>query len=96
MAGLLFLCVATTESYAQTDLNTRKALYFTGTKTDSIDLKSDVYVANGATVSLSAELRTSCDHSVCEFNVAVIATRTGTDHNPRMSLFRPGRTVKNF
>jgi hypothetical protein len=63
---------------AQTDLNTRKALYFTHTKTDSIDLKNDVYVAGGATVALSAELRTTCDHNVCEFNVGIIATRTGT------------------
>jgi len=63
---------------AQTDLSMRKALYFTGLKTDSIDLKNDVYVANGATLSISAELRTTCDHSVCVFNVAIIATRTGT------------------
>ena len=96
MAGLLFLCVATTESYAQTDLNTRKALYFTGTKTDSIDLKSDVYVANGATVSLSAELRTSCDHSVCEFNVAVIATRTGTGPQSTDVVVQTGKNGEKF
>jgi hypothetical protein len=73
---LLFLAVNTL--HAQTDLNTRKALYFTGTKTDSIDLKNDVYVANGATLNLSAELRVSCEQNECVFNVGIIATRTGT------------------
>lgn len=71
LAGAVFV-------QAQTDLNTRKALYFTGAKTDAIDLKNDVYVANGATLSLSAELRVSCEQNECVFNVGIIATRTGT------------------
>ena len=62
---------------AQTDLNTRKAMYFTGAKTNAIDLAKDVYVAGGSTLSLSAELRTTCDNNVCEFNVGVIAFRGG-------------------
>ena len=77
--GLLVMVFAGAASLqAQTDLNTRKALYFTGTKTDAIDLKNDVYVANGATLNLSAELRVSCEQNECVFNVGVIATRTGT------------------
>ena len=77
-AWLLISGYAAIPSQAQTDLNTRKALYFTGTKTDAIDLKNDVYVANGATLNLSAELRVSCEQNECIFNVGVIATRTGT------------------
>src|SRR5688572_13219065 len=75
---LVLIAFAAIQSQAQTDLNTRKAMYFTGTKTDAIDLKGDVYVAGGATLSLSAELRTSCDNNICEFNAGIIATRTGT------------------
>ena len=78
-AGLLVMVFAgAVIAQAQTDLNTRKALYFTGTKTDAIDLKNDVYVGNGATLSLSAELRVSCEQNECVFNVGIIATRTGT------------------
>ncbi|HKP68394.1 MAG TPA: hypothetical protein VJV05_03855 [Pyrinomonadaceae bacterium] len=75
VATATFAVVATN---AQTNLNTRKALYFTATKTTSIDLKNDVYVAAGATLHLSAELRTTCDNNICEFNTGVIATRSGT------------------
>ena len=82
LSGLLTITAiaifAATAVNAQTDVNTRKALYFTATKTSSIDLKNDIYVAAGATLNLSAELRTSCDHSVCVFNVGVIAVRSGT------------------
>jgi hypothetical protein len=77
-ASLLLMFCAATASHAQTDLNTRKALYFTGLKTDAIDLKNDVYVASGATLHLSAELRVSCEQNECIFNVGVIATRSGT------------------
>ena len=77
-ATLLLMFCAGTATQAQTDLNTRKALYFTGLKTDAIDLKNDVYVANGATLNLSAELRVSCEQNECVFNVGIIATRTGT------------------
>ena len=76
--SILLLLFAATALHAQTDLNTRKALYFTGSKADSIDLKNDIYVANGATLNLSAELRVSCEQNECVFNVGIIATRTGT------------------
>ena len=76
-ACLLLIILASISSLAQTDLNTRKALYFTGAKTDAIDLKNDVYVANGATLNLSAELRVSCEQNECVFNVGVIAIRSG-------------------
>lgn len=78
-AGLLVMVFAgAVTAQAQTDLNTRKALYFTGAKTNAIDLKNDVYVANGATLNLSAELRVSCKQNECVFYVGIIATRTGT------------------
>lgn len=77
-ACILLLLLTSISSQAQTDLNTRKGLYFTGVKTDAIDLKNDVYVAGGATLNLSAELRVSCEKNECIFNVGVIATRTGT------------------
>ena len=76
--ALLIAGSATIGVVAQTDLNTRKAVYFTGAKTDAIDLKNDVYVASGATLNLSAELRTSCDNNVCEFNVGLIAMKSGS------------------
>jgi hypothetical protein len=72
------LALGSFEAIGQTDLNTRKALYFTGLKTDAIDLKNDVYVASGSTLNLSAELRVSCEQNECIFNVGVIATRTGS------------------
>ena len=77
-AGAMLIALAgALTANAQTDLTTRQALYFTGSKTASIDLKNDVYVASGSTLSLSAELRTSCDNNVCEFNVGLIAMRSG-------------------
>ena len=76
--ALLIGGASTITVVAQTDLNTRKAVYFTGAKTDAIDLKNDVYVASGAKLNLSAELRTSCDNNVCEFNVGVIAIKSGS------------------
>src|SRR5688572_9628680 len=76
--GLLVLVCGASSLQAQTDLNTRKALYFTGLKTDAIDLKNHVYVAGGATLNLSAELRVSCEHNECVFNVGVIAMKSGT------------------
>ncbi len=75
----IFVCAAASVSVsAQIDLNTRKAIYFTGAKTTSIDLSKDIYVASGSTLHLSAELRTRCDKDVCEFNVGVIAIKAGT------------------
>jgi len=78
IACLLFLGYAAIPSQAQIDLNTRKAVYFTGAKTDSIDLKNDVYVAGSATLSLSNALASGCEQQICKFNVGIIATRTGT------------------
>lgn len=61
----------------QTDLSMREALYFTGTKTETIDLKNDPYAAKGATFNLSTELAKSCVKDVCEFNVGAIGFRSG-------------------
>ena len=78
LIGVLLLAGAVVSASAQTDLNTRKAVYFTGAKTNAIDLSKDVYASGGSTIHISAELRTSCNNNVCEFNVGVIATKTGS------------------
>jgi len=78
VACLLSLGYAAISSQAQTDLNTRKAVYFTGAKNDSIDLKNDVYVGSGTTLTISYQLGTGCDKNVCKYNVGIIAIRTGT------------------
>jgi hypothetical protein len=75
---LLSLSYAAISSQAQIDLNTRKAVYFTGAKTDSIDLKNDVYVASGMELGISNKLSTGCDKILCKYNVGIIAMRTGT------------------
>ena len=74
---ILFLGYAAISSPAQIDLNTRKAVYFTGAKTDSIDLKNDVYVASVGPVKISNQLA-NCDKNSCKYNVGIIAIRTGT------------------
>ena len=77
-AGMLLVTFASTVSaIAQTDLTSRHALYFTGTKTSSIDLKTDVYAAKDATFNLSADLAKNCDNNTCEFNVGFIGFRSG-------------------
>ena len=62
---------------AQTDLSMREALYFTGSKANSIDLANDRYAAKGSTTNLSTDMAKSCDKSVCEFNVGFIGFRSG-------------------
>ncbi|MCA1636124.1 MAG: hypothetical protein LC785_16140 [Acidobacteria bacterium] len=62
---------------AQTDLSMRLALYFTGAKTDKIDLKNDKYVAAGGTMELNKSQATNCDGNTCEFNIGFIASRSG-------------------
>ena len=74
---LVLALTAVVTANAQTDLNMRKAIYFTGTKTTAIDLAKDIYMVPGTALHLSAELRTTCDHNVCEFNVGIIAARSG-------------------
>jgi hypothetical protein len=76
-AGSLIAFFAVVSTSAQTDLNTRKAVYFTGPKTNSIDLKNDVYVASKP-LGITTELGKNCVNKICEFNVGIIATRTGT------------------
>ena len=74
----LFLGFMAISSQAQTDLNTRKAVYFTGSKTDSIDLKNDVYVAGGTPLGITTATAKNCVSKVCQYNIGIIATRTGT------------------
>jgi hypothetical protein len=68
---------STIATQAQTDLSMREALYFTGAKTNAIDLKNDKYAAKGSTLNLSAELAKNCDKNICEFNVGFIGFRSG-------------------
>lgn len=70
--------LATTISIqAQTDLSMREALYFTGAKGSTIDLKNDRFVAKGSTLTVAPDLAKSCDKDTCEFNVGFIGFRSG-------------------
>ena len=69
--------VTSVSIHAQTDLSMREALYFTGGKSDAIDLQNDKYAAKGSTLNLTAELAKSCDKNTCEFNVGFIGFRSG-------------------
>ena len=69
---LLFAAFA----YGQkTDLSMRRALYFTGTKTEKIDLKNDKYVAEGSTITVDKSEATFCDYEACSFHVGIIVFR---------------------
>ena len=70
---------------AQTDLSMREALYFTGAKTESIDLKNDKYVAKGATIHVGADLAKSCDVGTCVFNIGFIGFRSGNTASALMT-----------
>ncbi|CAN5611002.1 hypothetical protein BH20ACI4_BH20ACI4_05970 [soil metagenome] len=59
------------------DLSMRDALYFTGAKTDKIDLKNDKYAVKDGTMELKKSQATSCDGDTCEFNIGFIAFRSG-------------------
>ena len=56
-----------------TDLSMRRALYFTGAKTGSIDTKNDHYVAEGGSMTLTKAQSTSCDSTGCVFNLGFFA-----------------------
>ncbi len=58
------------------DLTIRTALYFTGAKTDKIDLAKDKYVAQDGTMELKKSQATSCDESGCTFKIGFIAVRS--------------------
>jgi len=59
------------------DLSMRDALYFTGAKTDKIDLKNDKYVTGGGTMELKKSQATNCEGNTCDFNIGFIAFRSG-------------------
>ncbi len=77
IAVALAILGASISIQAQSDLSMREALYFTGAKTEAIDLKNDKYVAKGSTLKVSADLAKSCDKNTCEFNVGFIGFRSG-------------------
>jgi hypothetical protein len=72
-----FVFTGTVSASAQTDLSMRVALYFTGAKTDKIDLKNDKYVAKDGTMELNKSQAKTCDGNTCEFNIGFIAFRSG-------------------
>lgn len=57
------------------DLSMRRALYFTGSKTDKIDLKNDKYVAADGSITVSPLIATKCEAGGCYFNLGFIAFR---------------------
>ena len=59
-----------------TDLSMRRALYFTGAKTDKIDLKNDKYVAENGSIAVSMSNATKCEDGGCYFNIGFIAFRS--------------------
>lgn len=61
---------------AATDLSMRRALYFTGSKTDKIDLKNDKYVAENGTITVSPLIATKCEDGGCYFNLGFIGFRS--------------------
>jgi hypothetical protein len=69
--------ISAVSSYAQTDLSMRNALYFTGAKTDKINLKNDKYVVKGGTMELKKSQATSCEGDTCDFNIGFIGFRSG-------------------
>jgi hypothetical protein len=75
--AFLFAIAVSAYAQGQTDLSVRNALYFTGVKTDKIDLKNDKYVIGGGTIELKKSQATSCDGDTCEFNIGFIAFRSG-------------------
>ncbi len=79
------ILVTFTSVNAQTDLSMRQALYFTGAKTESIDLKNDKYVARGATIHVGADLAKSCDLTTCLFNIGFIGFRSGNTASALMT-----------
>lgn len=77
MLAIVFISAATACAQGQTDLSMRDALYFTGAKTDKIDLKNDKYVVKGGTMELKKSQATSCEGNTCEFNIGFIGFRSG-------------------
>ncbi len=75
VSALVF--ISAVSSYAQIDLSMRNALYFTGAKTDKIDLKNDKYVSKGGTMELKKSQATNCEGNTCDFNIGFIGFRSG-------------------
>jgi CARDB len=78
----VLLIISSAVSAQAVDLSLRKAVYFTGDKTDKIDLKNDKYATSGREFQLSAELAKACDDQGCEFNLGVIGVRSGASTEP--------------
>lgn len=83
---IVFISIANAYAQTKTDLSIRTALYFTGAKTDKIDLSKDRYVASGGTMELQKSQATKCDENTCEFNIGFIAFRSG-DTNGELSTY---------
>ena len=64
-----------------TDLSMRRALYFTGAKTNAIDTRAaarggDPYVVEGGVMTLRKSQAAKCEAGGCHFNFGFIAFRT--------------------
>ena len=77
------MTVVPTQSSGQrltTDLSVRRALYFTGAKTDKIDTRAaakggDPYVVENGSMTLTKSQATKCETGGCYFNFGFIVMR---------------------
>jgi hypothetical protein len=81
VAALAFVistsALAVTQTKTPLDLSMRQAIYFTGSKTEKIDLSKDKYVGSGKVLSLTQNVATKCEpDGGCFFNFGVVVWRT--------------------
>ena len=74
-AAMIAASLAEGRSNVQPDLSLRAAIYFTGKKTDKIDLKADKYVTRGGSITVKKSEAVKCDGNRCTFNLGIIVFR---------------------
>lgn len=97
IAMLLLFAACAIRTNAQ-DLSLRTSIYFTGEKTDSIDLVNDPWVAQGKKMTLKISQAVSHQHvPYYTFNLGVRISRTGGTMNKSLMTYglmsSPGGTV---
>lgn len=76
--AFLLLSVPAARGQERADLSMRRALYFTGTKTDKIDKTKggDRYVSADGTITVKQSEATKCEGGACTYNIGFIAFRS--------------------